>query len=257
MGANNEANRGENIEVAVSCPSRCRSTAPVNTLRRKAEDVLYENRAKIEEFIEKHYNSVEESVPNNEKAAYRDKPIIYKIYPNENRYRLNIDIFNFPALLRKENGFFTIVNKISIIFKYFSDKMKNISKDEYERNFPIFFKSILNCDVNKFNELIGTNVKKEELNNLKQGLEKIIRYFGIENTEKTLNIIYSIGIGFIPTLTAIPISFIASILSSACIGLGIGIAFGFVSFYLLTKFNNGQKEMFENNKIILDSNFLP
>ena len=241
MGANNEANKGENIKV--------------NTLKTKANEVLDENRDKIKEFIEKRYISVQESVPNNEEGAYKDKPIIYKIYPNDNKYRLNIDIFNFPALLRKENGFFTIVNKISIIFKYFSDKMKNISKDEYERNFPIFFKSILNCDVNKFNELIGTKVQEEELNNLKQGLEKIIRYFGIENTEKTLNILNSLGIGIFSTLTAIPISFIASILSSACIGLGIGIAIGFVSFYLFTKFNDGQKKMFENNKIILENFF--
>ena len=113
MDANNEANKGENIKV--------------NTLKTKANEVLDENRDKIKEFIEKRYISVQESVPNNEEGAYKDKPIIYKIYPNDNKYRLNIDIFNFPALLRKENGFFTIVNKISIIFKYFSDKMKNIS----------------------------------------------------------------------------------------------------------------------------------
>ena len=41
--------------------------------------------------------------------------------------------------------------------------MKNINKDEYERKFSIFFKSILNCDVNKFNELIGFNIQEKEL----------------------------------------------------------------------------------------------
>ena len=104
MGANNEANQREKIEVNIN----------KKNLRRKAQEVLDENRDKIKEFMEKRYKSVEESVPNNEEGAYKDKPIIYKIYPNDNKYQLNFDIFNFPALLRKENGLFTIVNKISI-----------------------------------------------------------------------------------------------------------------------------------------------
>ena len=157
-----------------------------DNLKKKVEEILDEKINIINEFINKRSAFEDISDAINEKGTNKDKPIIYKIYPNENKYKLEIEIFNYPALLRKENGLITLFNKIKIIFKYFSDKMKNINDYEYESNFSIFFKSILNCDVKKFNELIGFNIQEKELTILKQGLEKIIRYFGIVNTENIL-----------------------------------------------------------------------
>lgn len=246
MGSTNQSIEEEGIQI---------KQEEKDVLKVKAKEVLDEKRDIIKKFMEKRYENMEESEPNNEEGVYKDKPIIYKIYPKENKYNLLIEIFNFPALLRKENGLFIIVNKIAIIFKYFSDKMKNISKDEYERKFPIFFKSILDCDVNKFRELIGINIQEKDLNILKLGLEKIIRYFGIENIEKYLNKL-SVGVGVFGSLVSfIPIYLASSLLSASAIGLGIGIIIGLVGYFILRKFNDNDRKTFENNKKILEKFF--
>ena len=113
------------------------NTKRENDFKNKVKKILDDKSDDIKQFIEKRYEKMKESEPNNEKGTLKDKPIIYKINPNKHLF---IEIFNFPALLREENGLFTIVNRIYIIFKYFSDKMKNKSKDEYEKNFQIFLK---------------------------------------------------------------------------------------------------------------------
>ena len=227
-----------------------------DNLEKKVEEILDEKINKINEFIYNRSKFEKLSDAINEKGTNRDNPIIYKINPNENKYNLEIEIFNIPALLRKENGLITIINKIFIIFKYFSDKMKNINKDEYERKFSIFFKSILNCDANKFNELIGFNIQEKELTILKQGLEKIIRYFGIVNTEKYFNIYCSVGAGATAALVGfIATYFKASLLFTAGIGIGIGIAIGLISYFIFKKFNDDERKMLENNKIIIEEFF--
>jgi len=230
------------------------SKSEENVLKEKAKKILEEKRDIIQKFMEDRILGIEESLPNNKNGTYTDKPIIYIINPKENKYNLYIKIFNFPALLRKENGLFTLVHKIIIIFKYFSDKMKTISKDEYERNFSIFFKSILNCDFNKFNELIGTNIQKNELNILKQGLESIQRLFGIEVIKNYFSC--SFGLGAITSLIGFGgIYLISNLLSLSLIGLGAGIAIGIIFYFSLTKINDIKKGKIWNNKNILEKFF--
>ena len=256
MGAANKA-RKENEGIQIEGIQIEGEQIEENVLKKKAKDIIDKKRNKIEKFMMKRYEIIKESEPNDEEGAYKDKPMIYKILPEENKDNLYIEIFNIPALLRKENGLFTIVNKIVIIFEYFSNKMKNISKDEYERKFSIFFKSILDYDVKKFNELIGTNIQEKDLYCLKQGLEKIISYFGIENTEKFFNKIYSAGLAGLAGIgtTILISSSISSLLSASGVGLAIAVVVGLLSYYILNKLNDNKRKMLENNKNIIEKFF--
>lgn len=223
----------------------------IDLLNTRALEVIKEKKNEIKTFMVERSKIMKVSNPNDQTGTCEDKPLIYKISPNKNKYNLEIEIFNFPAILRKENGIFNIFNKLLIIFKYFSNKMKNKSKDEYERNFSIFFNSILDCDVKVFNELIEINIQKNGLYSLKQGLEKIIRYFGIKNVERYFNIYCSFGAGAAATLVGcIPALTISVIFSAPVIGIGVGVAIGLISYLIFKKFK--EDKLFEINKANLE-----
>ena len=71
------------------------------------------------EIVEFFRNSqVRYSYPNDKQLSNPDKPIIKKYFLNDDN--IIIEIFNYPALLRINNGFFNLINKCSIIFNFFS-----------------------------------------------------------------------------------------------------------------------------------------
>ena len=91
-------------------------------------------------------------------------------------------------------------------------------------------------------------------------MEKLIRYFGIVNTEKYFNICCSAGAGAAAALVGfIATYFEASLPLEIGIGIGasigIGIAIGFISYFIFKKFNDDERKMFENNKIIIEEFF--
>ena len=55
--------------------------------------------------------------PNGEQLLNKDKPIIKKYFLNDDN--IIIEIFNYPTLLRINNGFFNLINECSIIFNFF------------------------------------------------------------------------------------------------------------------------------------------
>ena len=70
------------------------------------------------EIVEFFRNSqVRYSYPNGKQLSNPDKPIIKKYFLNDDN--IIIEIFNYPTLLRINNGFFNLINECSIIFNFF------------------------------------------------------------------------------------------------------------------------------------------
>ena len=78
---------------------------------------MKDEKLKIEivEFFRK--SQVRYSYPNDKQLSNPDKPIIKKYFLNDDN--IIIEIFNYPTLLRINNGFFNLINKCSIIFNFF------------------------------------------------------------------------------------------------------------------------------------------
>ena len=97
-------------------------------LKEKSIELIY---SKIDEIIDFFkFNDVTRTKPNNIKFLNSDKSIIKTIYPEENKYKLYIDILNFPALLRFDEGYLNLINETYIFFQIFFKKFSHITEKE-------------------------------------------------------------------------------------------------------------------------------
>ena len=148
------------------------------------EEILNENSLKIKNYFDSF--EIEKNKPNNIPDLNVDRPIIKNISPKENRYQLNIDIYNLPALFRVDNGLFFIVSQISIYLDKFKGKHSHLNEIELKQKFSLFFKSLLELNSTKINKLLELSITKDDLIEIKHGMEKLIDYFGTENINYTL-----------------------------------------------------------------------
>ena len=201
------------------------------TIQNKAKEVINSKMNDIINFF--NSSDVRETYPTekNISCLNRDKPIIKKIYPDENVHKLYIEIYNFPAFFRTDNGLYTIVNEITIYLEIFFNKWKD--QPELENKFNLFIQCILQVDTKKFKELIGIDIQRSNLKKIKQGLEKIVRYFGIESFKE-----FYLGFKTIGSITLLGgvLGLAAGLFSGITItipllaGLGCGIIIGVIGF---------------------------
>ena len=151
-------------------------------LKKTIEDYLKDEKLKIEivEFFrnsQKFGNS--HPNPNGEQLLNKDKPIIKKYFLNDDN--IIIEIFNYPALLGINNGFFNLINECSNIFKLFFQSSLNLTEKNKKEKFLLFFNSLIKKDKQKISEMLELN--KENFIHLKQGLDKLEEYFGMSNLQ--------------------------------------------------------------------------
>ena len=215
-------------------------------LKNKAIEVIINKKDDIIEYFDSF--NIKETYPNEKKSSClnRDKPIIKKIYPDENDNELYIEIYNFPAFFRPENGLYIIVNEITIYLEIFFNVWRE--KPEIDKKFNSFIQSIIEVDINKFKELIKIDIQKNDLIKIKQGFEKIAGFFGIETIKEFYLGLSSIGgsalIGGILGLICSGL-----MISGAAIGVGCCIIIGVIGFLIWSKNEREkQKKKIENRK---------
>jgi hypothetical protein len=123
-------------------------------LQVKAKEILEEKRKEIIEFF-KTKGSFEK--PNNNKNnsfLNKDKAIEKIYYPDENRYKLHLKIYNLPGIFRNNDGLFEIIGKTLMIFQLFFNKYNDIEdKEKYQKIFDEFFESLIQANNKKIKEI--------------------------------------------------------------------------------------------------------
>ena len=145
-------------------------------LKQAVENYLKDKENEIVEFFDK--SVVRHSIPNKQTLLNPDKPIIKKYLLNDDN--IMIEIYNYPALLRSEYGFFNLINECSAIIKFF---FQSCSDSEKKEKFPLFFDSLIKQDNQKISEMTGLELNEENLIGLKKGLDKLDEYFGKSNLQ--------------------------------------------------------------------------
>ena len=135
-------------------------TIEQKSLKSMTEEILEENKFKIKDYFDSF--EIEKNKPNNIPDLNGDRPIIKNISPKENRYQLNIDIYNLPALFRVDNGLFSIVSQISIYLDLFKGKYSHMNEIELKQRFSLFFKSLLELNSEEINKLINLKIPKNQ-----------------------------------------------------------------------------------------------
>jgi len=227
---------------------------------------------KVQNFVEKNNNKIKKyfqingiiSKETDTLSLLEDKKILYVTNPTpDNNFYL--EIYNIAAAFRFDNGFFQLINNLNTIVSIFNNKYMNETPDNKKRQFSSLFESIENQDSEKIDEIIGINFDEDKLYDIKLGLDKLVKYFGLENIqiyyEKELNInsvMAATGIITFPSIVAGVASGIlaGSALLGTGIGLGVGLIIGIVSLIfikwtrpkIIVEENGIDKKKVENNK---------
>ena len=129
----------------------------------KVENILKEKEQEIITFFNMYQQ--ESKKPNNMEILTADNPIIKTYNPSENKYNIYMEIFNMPALFKLDNGFFIIINKISILFDLFFTKIneKPLSEKEINDKFIEFYQSMLEANTKKIKDFIKEDIAEDEL----------------------------------------------------------------------------------------------
>ena len=199
------------------------------------------------------------SKPNESPSLLEDKPILYiRNATNENNFYL--EIYNIAAVFRFENGFFHLIHHLNTIFSIFKNKYEGQPIDTKKRQLASLFKGIEEQDSEKINEIIGFNFEEDLLYDIKLGLDKLVKYFGLQNTQKyfesKVNIkkeVAEISLSGIVTGVEVGILSGSAIIGTA-IGLGVGVIVGIVSLIFI-KWNKpapqriGHQDGIDNNEV--------
>lgn len=191
-----------------------------------------------------------------------DNQILYIRNPTEQN-NFYLEIYNIAATFRFDNGFFQLINHLNTIVSIFYSKYKDKELEEKKRLLVLLFESIEEQDSEKIDEIIGFSFDEDQLYDIKSGLDKLIKYFGLENIqiyyESKINNVKKTLAATATTLSGIVSGvasgiFAGSVILGAGVGLGIGIIVGIVSF-LFIKWTQPQPQRIEiqngidNNKI--------
>ena len=107
-----------------------------------------------------------------------DKQIQYIRYPTpENNFYL--EIYNIAAVFRFDNGFFQLINNLNTILSIFNNKFKDKTEIEKKKNLVSLFESIEEQDSQKIDEIIEFNFDEDQLYDIKLGIDKLVKYFGL------------------------------------------------------------------------------
>ena len=124
----------------------------------------------------KYKSQVKNSNPNAQRFN-PDKPMIKKYFLNDDE--IMIEIYNYPALLSKNYGFFNLINECSAIIKFFFQRCSDLTEKNKKEKFLEFYNSLIEKDNQKIFEMTGLELNKENFIGLKQGLDKLEEYFGM------------------------------------------------------------------------------
>ena len=221
----------------------------------KVENILKEKEQEIITFFNMYQQ--ESKKPNNMEILTSDNPIIKTYNPSENKYNIYMDIFNMPALFRLDNGLSIIINKISILFDLFFTKIneKHLSEKEINDKFIEFYQSMLEANTKKIKDFIKEDISEDELLGIKEGMENLSDYFGIENIKNFYIKLFSEGGGAIvggiigaSTILAVGGNLAAGI----CLGASMGIMIGVIGYFVFRnlKLKNQSQFIDKNQKII-------
>ena len=228
------------------------------TLEAKAKEVLKDKEKEIIYF----FNSQDLNKANNTDIYNNDLPLIKKYYPSQNRHNIYLEIFNIPALFKENKGFLFTINKLSIYIFKFKEKYEkeNITKKAINEKFEEFLKAILEVKVQEINEILNDSINKEDLINLKQGIEKLYQYFGPDTVKNYYGEILGFG-GLVGTMAGALEGFLSGfslsgigVLASAgfMVGLGLSIIIGVIGYciYDYIKKKNENNNILNNAKCI-------
>jgi len=206
-------------------------------LKRKAIEIIEEKRDEIIDFFNFHGNLEKPNGPKDDKTLNMDKAIEKKFYPNENRYKLHLRIYNIPGIFRKNDGLFEIIGETLMIFQLFFNKFNNINdKNEYQKKFEEFFNALIKADNLKIYKMIGLNIENTDLIRKKQGLESLMEIFGTENLKAYYKSVF-IGEGIGTACLAALGSFLAweigaTLTMTAVTPIAIAILAGVIGYFI-------------------------
>ena len=174
------------------------------------------------------------SKPNESPFLSEDMPILYIRNPtNENNFYL--EIYNIAAVFRFENGFFHLIHHLNTIFSIFNNRYEDQPIDTKKRQLVSLFKGIEEQDSEKINEIIGFYFEEDLLYDIKLGLDKLVKYFGLQNIQKyfesKVNYKKIVAKSSLPGIvTGVAVGILSgSLIIGTGIGLGVGIIIGIVS----------------------------
>ena len=144
------------------------------------KNYLKDEKLKIE-IIEFFNNSQVRNYNPNGQRLNPDRPMIKKYFLNDDK--IMIEIYNYPALLSDNYGFFNLINECSAIIKIFFQRCSDLTEKNKKEKFLLFYNSIIEKDNKKIFEMTGLELNKENFIGLKQGLDKLEEYFGMSNLQ--------------------------------------------------------------------------
>ena len=160
-------------------------------LQEKAIEIIEEKRKEIIEFFHTKGSFEKPNGNINDASLNKDKAIEKIYYPEENRYNLHLKIYNLPGIFRNNDGLFEIIGKTLMIFQTFFNKYNDIDdKEKYQKIFDEFFDSLTQANNKKIKEIIGLDIKDNDLKKMKQGLESLMDIFGEENIKSYYRDVY-------------------------------------------------------------------
>ena len=148
-------------------------------LENQAREILEEKRQEIMEYF--NTKGTFQKPIANDNTLNPDKALVKIYYPNENRHKLHLKIYNIPGIFRSGDGLFEMIGETLMIFQLFFNKYENIDdKEQYKERFNEFFDALTQADSAKINELIQLNINECDLIKKKRGLEFLMEIFGVE-----------------------------------------------------------------------------
>lgn len=212
----------------------------------KIQNFVKENKENIKKYFESQgqFRKMNDENP----SLLEDKQIQYIRHPTpENNFYL--EIYNIAAVFRFDNGFFQLINNLNTILSIFNNKFKDKTETEKKQNLVSLFESIEEQDSQKIDEIIEFNFDEDQLYDIKLGLDKLVKYFGLETIqiyyESKLNI-KNVGIVSLSGIvTGVAIGMLSASAICGVVGLGVGVIFGIVSLIFI-KWQKQPKEIKEN-----------
>ena len=216
-------------------------------LRDKAIEILEEKKQEIIKFF--NSKGTFEKPIGNDYTQNPDKALEKIFYPNENKHKLYLKIYNIPGIFRNNDGLFEIIGETLMIFQLFFNKYQYLDdKEQYKKKFDKFFDALIQADSKKINELIQLDIKESDLIKKKKGLEYLMEIFGDEDVKSYYEYTFKVCAGLEATLVG---GTVVSIITGQAIRLGptIGaVVVILISGYFLYKyFQNKNYEKTKNN----------
>ena len=217
-------------------------------LKNQAREILEEKRQEIMEYF--NTKGTFQKPIANDNTLNPDKALVKIYYPNENRHKLHLKIYNIPGIFRSGDGLFEMIGETLMIFQLFFNKYENIDdKEQYKERFNEFFDALTQADSAKINELIQLNINECDLIKKKRGLEFLMEIFGVENVKN-----YYLGT-FIGCGLGLGSVFIGGTAISVVTGstIYVGPAIGFVAiiliagYFIYKHYKNKNYEKAKNN----------